>query len=316
MPRWIRNTWERIAAIEIGREELTGKEHSGALERRDGAGSAAPLSPAALLAHLRVIYDQVRDYLLREGWRHTESVGKNAKGDVTRGFDAAADRLAVEYCRTHLAPCHVFAEESGEAQWGDAPQWTLVFDPCDGSNNFRRGLRAAGFAAAALPGAGLLDPDRVTVALVGDIFTGSCYTAMAGQGAQLDGHPIHTSTVTDLNKAIVGTNLSRAAARQGNAGGGVLQLLSRVSAARRSGSTVLDLCYVAQGALEGYVDVRERLTPENFLAPALIIREAGGCFTNSQGLPLGPVEFIKPYNIVAAGNGALLAGILAALQGG
>ncbi|HEX6777753.1 MAG TPA: hypothetical protein VF099_06100, partial [Ktedonobacterales bacterium] len=53
---------------------------------------------------------------------------------------------------------------------------------------------------------------------------------------------------------------------------------------------------------EGYIDLRCRLTPENFLAPALIIEEAGGFFGNEHGEPLGPVEFTTGYPVLAAGN--------------
>ena len=93
-----------------------------------------------------------------------------------------------------------------------------------------------------------------------------------------------------------------------------LHLMSAIATARRIGATVLDLCYVAQGAFDAYVDVRGRLTAENFMAPALIIQEAGGIFTDAVGQPLGAVEFTAPHNIVAAGNVDLHGQILASLR--
>lgn len=93
------------------------------------------------------------------------------------------------------------------------------------------------------------------------------------------------------------------------------ELLECAATVRRSGSTVLDLCYVAQGAYNAYVDLRWRLTPENFLAPALVIREAGGTFTGAAGQPLGALTFTHPYSVLAAGNDALLHAILVALHG-
>ena len=90
----------------------------------------------------------------------------------------------------------------------------------------------------------------------------------------------------------------------------VWRLVSQVSTIRRLGATTLDLCYVAQGAFEGYVDLRWRLTPENFLAPALIIEEAGGVFVDEHGQRLGPVDFTTGYRVVAANNGELLRLIL------
>jgi fructose-1,6-bisphosphatase/inositol monophosphatase family enzyme len=71
---------------------------------------------------------------------------------------------------------------------------------------------------------------------------------------------------------------------------------------------------VAQGAYDGYVDLRERLTPENFLAPSLILTEAGGELVDHRGQPLGTVEFTRPYSVIATGNPGLLEEILAQLR--
>jgi fructose-1,6-bisphosphatase/inositol monophosphatase family enzyme len=77
---------------------------------------------------------------------------------------------------------------------------------------------------------------------------------------------------------------------------------------------VLDLCYVAQGAYDGYVDLRERLTPENFLGPSLILKESGGKLVGQDGLSLGAVEFTRPYSVLAAANESLLEEILSQLR--
>jgi myo-inositol-1(or 4)-monophosphatase len=181
---------------------------------------------------------------------------------------------------------------------------------------------------AALPADAPLDPDLVEFAVCGDIFTGSLYAAARGHGATLDGQPCRTSAVRELRRAMVGVNIGRVreadfvapadSPRQDEDGelplpNQLWRLLGAISTARRTGATVLDLCYVAQGAFEAYVDLRRRLTPENFMAPALLIREAGGVFSDATGRPLGPLEFTGPYSIVAAANADLHAQILETL---
>jgi myo-inositol-1(or 4)-monophosphatase len=52
-------------------------------------------------------------------------------------------------------------------------------------------------------------------------------------------------------------------------------------AVRRAGSAVLDLCYVACGRLDGYWE--HHVKPWDVAAGALIVREAGGCVTNTDG---------------------------------
>jgi myo-inositol-1(or 4)-monophosphatase len=285
-----------------------------------------------MLAVLTEMFESVRAYLLGAGRAASAHgpVNTNPKGEATQAFDAEAERLALEVAGRRLGAFRAFSEEQGEVTRGSAtPRWTLVIDPCDGSNNFRRGVRATGFAVAVLPADAPLDPGRVEYALCGDVFTGSVYTAARGLGARLDGEPCRASSVHDLRHAMVSINIGRihdphAAHLQGSPRQDedgelpmpedALRLMSAISTARRIGATVLDLCYVAQGAFEAYVDVRGRLTAENFMAPALIILEAGGVLTDAAGRALGPIGFTEPHNVVAAGNAELHAQILATLR--
>ena len=267
------------------------------------------------------MFDAVRHYLLNEGQADTACapVATNPKGEATRGFDRMAERIALDVARAGLGAFRAFSEEAGEVVFGADPRWTLVLDPCDGSNNFKRGIRSVGFAVAALPAGAPLDPDLVEYAVCGDAFTGAVYSAARGQGATLDGRPCRASRQTELRYAVLGVNIGRERLPHADvedlAGetqnlGRISQLISRISTIRRTGASVLDLCYVAQGAYDAYVDLRERLTPENFLAPALIIHEAGGRLADTRGQPLGPVAFTQPYSVLAAGSEALLATIV------
>ncbi|WIG61454.1 MAG: hypothetical protein OJF49_004202 [Ktedonobacterales bacterium] len=270
------------------------------------------------------MFAAARRYLLSEGQalEARAPVATNPKGEATRGFDARAEEIALAVAQQGLGSFRAFSEEAGEIQIGEQPQWTLVIDPCDGSNNFKRGIRSVGFAVAALPVGAPLDPDLVEYAVCGDIFTGAVYSAARGQGATLDGVPCVASRMSELRYAMLGANIGRErspkadvedAATQRIPLDQVWRLLERAATVRRMGATVLDLCYVAQGAYDGYVDLRDRLTPENFLAPALVLREAGARLTDGYGHPLGTVEFTKPYSVLAAGNDALLAALLDAL---
>ncbi len=279
------------------------------------------------------MFHAVRSYLLTEGLTDEARarVGTNPKGEATRRFDATAERIALDLARDGLGSFNAFSEETGYITIGEGePRWTLVLDPCDGSNNFRRGIRSVGFAVAALPVGVPLDPDCVEFAVCGDIFPGAVYSAARGRGATLDGRPIVASRVTDPRHAILGANIghehvaepaevdARDAADDADAPAngvaakmeGLWRILRSCGSVRRTGATVLDLCYAAHGAYDAYLDLRDRLTPENFMAPALILREAGAVFTDGSGAPLGPVDFTTPYSVLAAGNRDLLAALL------
>ena len=158
------------------------------------------------------MFEEVRRYLL-SGGRTGEAraqVAVNPKGEATRAFDAEAERIALEVARRELGAFHAFSEEAGEVTIGHQPRWTLVLDPCDGSNNFRRGIRSVGFAVAALPAGASLNTASVAYAVCGDIFTGTLYSAARGQGATVDDRPCRTSTVSELRYAMLGINVGRA----------------------------------------------------------------------------------------------------------
>ena len=144
--------------------------------------ASEPIQPLDIPGILRGMFTEVRAYLLGEGLERSERVGTNPKGEATRAFDAEAEQRALAYARAHLPAFRVLSEESGELRFGDEPpQYTLVIDPCDGSNNFRRGLRVVGFAVAVFPGdVAALDPALVEYAFVGDIFGNAIYTASRG----------------------------------------------------------------------------------------------------------------------------------------
>ena len=269
------------------------------------------------------MFEEVRRYLLSGGMtgEARAQVAVNPKGEATRAFDAEAERIALEVARRELGAFHAFSEEAGEVTVGHQPRWTLVLDPCDGSNNFRRGIRSVGFAVAALPAGASLNTASVAYAVCGDIFTGTLYSAARGQGATVDDRPCRTSTVSELRYAMLGINVGRDRGKLREPRGKEItdsmaaqrawRVVAQASTIRRTGASVLDLCYVAEGSYDGYVDLRDRLTPENFLAPALIVTEAGGEFTGQEGRPLGTVAFTHPYSVIAAANRELLDEILA-----
>ena len=136
----------------------------------------------------RAMFDAARAYLLGDG-QSPEPVAplpRTRRARRPAPSTPTAERIAVSRSGT-LGAFRLLSEEAGALTVGDSPRWTLVLDPCDGSNNFKRGIRSVGFAVAALPADAPLDPDLVEYALCGDIFTGSVYEAARNQGTLLDG---------------------------------------------------------------------------------------------------------------------------------
>src|SRR5438132_13178072 len=71
----------------------------------------------------------------------------------------------------------------------------------------------------------------------------------------------------------------------------------------RTGSSAMDIVYVANGAYDAYIDIGDVITAESFLASLSIIREAGGTISDQHGKPLRPIRNLsKSFSLVVAGT--------------
>ncbi len=263
---------------------------------------------------LRAMFVEAREFLLREGLQKLATVQTNARGDVTKEFDYLAEERIINYCaREFPGPMRILTEERGEVRTRSGPpRWTLIADPVDGSENFARGNELSCVSLALLPGDEPPHPNAVTSALVGGIFSGTVFEAEKGCGAWRNGQPIRCSAITRLSDALVSIDFnfkgSPDVAR-------LFPLLSHMKDARRFGSAAFEFVGVASGGADAYVDVRETLSPENYMAANLIVAEAGGTISDRLGKPLLPIRsMMQGQSIVAAGTPALHAAILKALE--
>jgi len=262
------------------------------------------------------MFDAVRIFLQGRGKMARGGVGVNPKGQETLAFDAGAEDVAVAFCRDQLGrPLRILSEERGEILIREdlgAPVFTLIIDPVDGSENFKRGIETTCFSVAVLPATAPLAPSGVIAGLIGNVLTGTYHTAARGRGALAGGAPLRTSQVTELGQALVELECEFS-------GSGFLErvqpLLIAAKETRVLGSSVASQMGVASGGIEAYVDVRGGLTPENFMAGALVIEEAGGVVTDAAGRPVPPfAQMTDGFLFVASANTVLHRQVLGALH--
>ncbi len=264
----------------------------------------------ALLRQLQVDSQQVLDQLQPDlKLQHTGGV--NAKGDNQKYFDIAADEWIRQWLSGHFEGGVVESEEqTGAFEFGSGKQgYRFIVDPVDGSDNFARGLPLSDISLAMLPRQTALSTDGVIYALVGDTSGPGAVVAARGNGAYSDSQRLHTSETRRLRDAFVSCELNHWAPDASLA-----ELMQTCSGVRTYGCASLALCMVAKGALDAHVDVRNRLTPESFLAASLLVTEAGGHICRLDGGALGPFQSLQDRTtLVAASTKELAEEIINAL---
>ncbi len=192
---------------------------------------------------------------------------KHGEADIVTRADRESEQAITDAIRS-LYPDHgILAEESGDNS-GNA-EWVWVIDPLDGTTNYAAGLPL--FAVSI----GVRYRGETVCGVVYAPYLDEMFTAIAGQGARLNGHEIHASACDRLDRAVVSTGfpVDKAETTDNNLDN-VARVMPRVRGLRRLGAASLDLCYVAAGILDGYWEMG--LHEWDVCAGELIVHEAGG----------------------------------------
>jgi myo-inositol-1(or 4)-monophosphatase len=156
-----------------------------------------------------------------------------------------------------------------------------VVDPLDGTTNYLYSLPVWAVSVA-------LEDDRGGVAgVVLDPSRDELFAAARGEGARLDGQPIHVRAGAPLAESLVATGFAYDAAHRAEQSRVLQRVLPRVRDIRRAGAAAIDLAWVAAGRVDGYYE--RGLKPWDWAAGRLLVAEAGGAVAELPGEPLGLV---------------------------
>lgn len=200
--------------------------------------------------------------------------------------DVRADNAALAVL--HEAGCAVLSEESQiTGLWGD-DDILVVMDPLDGSTNASRGVPWFATALCAL------DKNGMRASLVVNQASGKDrYWATQGGGAFHNGNQMHPSACSTLNEAVVGVS-------------GLASFRPQWSQFRALGAAALDICLVAQGVLDGWVDFNSHGVWD-YLASILICQEAGVATSEYLDRELLVTQYDEKRTPIVAATPALLA---------
>jgi myo-inositol-1(or 4)-monophosphatase len=237
-----------------------------------------------------------------------EAQGQGAGGDITMKVDADAEKSIIELVGGQVSDVRFVAEEAGVVGPSGA-RWTVIIDPIDGSANYARGLPFYCTSIAVLEGPTLED---VRYGMVRNLISEETYFAEKGQGAERDGKPIRTSKAKKIKDSCVGIDMSKASRAT------VERLVPLIAAVRKPahfGANALEQAFLADGKVDAFVDIRDRMRVVDFAAGYIIAREAGAVLSDGEGRPVSTrVSLEEKFNVVASCNATLQERILKILN--
>jgi myo-inositol-1(or 4)-monophosphatase len=226
------------------------------------------------------------------------------EGDTTRKIDAVAEEAVTHVLVESGMSFTLISEESGTRNFGKETSETIVLDPIDGSANAIRGIPAYSLSVAAAKGKHLSD---VSEALVVDLANHVFYEAELHRGATRNGDSISTSKVERLSDSMIGADLNIVDLR--NYMKKIIKILNMAKRKRYLGTNALEVCLVACGKYDAFVDLRGMNRVTDIAAAYLILKEAGGIIVDERGvnvdvelLPTSRLSFVAAANITLCKN--------------
>jgi myo-inositol-1(or 4)-monophosphatase len=191
---------------------------------------------------------------------------KSSESDIVTRADQAAEALVKQRLLGARPDDGIVGEEGDRLGGSSGVVW--IVDPIDGTVNYLYGHPHFAVSIAAE-----LDGEVVAGVVVAPAL-GLEYVATLGGGATCNRRPIRPRPLVPLGERLVATGFSYERPARGREAAYVARLLPRIRDIRRQGSCALDLCGVASGTLDGYVEEGPHIW--DHAAAGLVVLEAGG----------------------------------------
>ena len=216
---------------------------------------------------------------------------KTGDANFVTVYDVRVQEMLMKALQNILPHAQFFAEEKENDPAMLTTGDTFIIDPIDGTTNF---IHNYGISAISV---GLLHNGIPVFGAVYNPYREKMYEARRGIGAFCNGKKMHVSSrpphkgvfavgTAPYYRSILGDNTFAVMRRLFDLGADI----------RRLGSAALDLCAVASGVADGYVELR--ISPWDFAAGALLVTEAGGVITDTDGNPLD-FKHACPVGVIA-----------------
>jgi len=250
------------------------------------------------------------------GWEGSEEVVKiGADGTPTKRIDVIAEDIAINAIERHCSAV-LISEEVGIEKVGEGPpEYIVVLDPIDGTYNALKNLPVYSVSIAmGRVREGRNDIDKVRemgiqdleLGMVKSIATGEMYYGRVNKGAYMwekkegEWRKIEVSETKNLKDATVGVFAYGLTTN-------TLNFIKdrKVKRIRIFGSVALEMCYVARGALDAFINVNKTTRLCDIAGGYVILKESGGVVTDRDGRSLNMSLDVRERTSLICSNRAL-----------
>jgi myo-inositol-1(or 4)-monophosphatase len=216
--------------------------------------------------------------------------------DITRKMDMAAEKALDNALLSRGLSARIISEELGDRIVGLNPEFMLVVDPIDGSTNATCGIPFFCTSIAYTDKTDIATFDDISMAVICDI-QGNTYCAEKGKGAFLNGKQLSGKKMGTRPKPVVSVYSYGVP----DIPAGLIELEKSIIV-RALGSIALDMCFIADGTLDGLIDTRALVSGYDIMASTLILKESGGSLTDLKGINLTNNVQVSGLSILGTKN--------------
>jgi myo-inositol-1(or 4)-monophosphatase len=218
----------------------------------------------------------------KERYRSVFQVYEKAPANLVTDIDIRSQQIILEELNSDFPDIPALAEEDKSIpESADTQRW--IIDPLDGTTNYAHGYPFFAISIA-LERCGRIELGVIYAPILDELFF-----AVRGKGSFLNDKPIHVSQTNTLREAFLASGFPYDAwTNKKDNTQEWSRLVKKVVSMRCGGAAALDLCFVASGVLDGYWELD--LEPWDMAAGVLIVNEAGGKVSLTNGEPFSPYK--------------------------
>ena len=243
------------------------------------------------------IYRKIKRAQLQDFHRFGINIGIGADGTPTKFIDKIAEDVALNVIKKSEMKVNVLSEETGFVDLGG--DLTFILDPIDGTRNACRGIPFYSVSLAV----GKKKLSDVEYGIVKNIPTGDVFIAERHCGAFFNKKQILAPEFPSkqiLSSITLGKNSDDFAIK-----------LAKNDKVRSLGSASLEMCMVAIGALDYFINSREFLRVTDIAAAFLVLKEAGAVVSDVKGMDLDTtLDLDERTSVIAACSKDLIKKVL------